>query len=284
MLAVRVTELDEHPESSMLLRTMVHRIAVVMIGQVLEVEVEAYLLKHRDARDPDGHALVVRNGKSRLRKLRTSLGEITIRAPRVHDRRINAAGRREKFVSRVLPAYARRGPTSVDLLPALYLSGLATGDFLPAAVAILGTDEGDSVWSTVGSLTTSWEADYRMWRERRLDQSEYTYIWAGSLESGLAEEGRTTLLLVIGLRLKGPIELVEVRLGAPGSAADWAALLQDARQRGMSEPIVAVGHESLGFWDAVPSVWPAADGAEVWSERVALVRDRLPDWLQASVA
>src|SRR5687767_5793636 len=105
MLAVRLTDVDEHPESATLLRTMVHRIAAVMIEQVLEAEVEAYLLRHRDARDGDGHALVVRNGKSRLRKLRTPLGKLSIRAPRVHDRRTDASGRHEKFVSRVLPAY-----------------------------------------------------------------------------------------------------------------------------------------------------------------------------------
>lgn len=284
MLAVRVTDLDEHPESSTLLRTMVHRIAGVMIGQVLEAEVAAYLLSHRDARDADGHALVVRNGKSRLRKITTSLGDIEMRAPRVHDRRTDAAGRREKFVSRVLPVYARRGPKTVELLPTLYLSGLVTGDFSPVAGAVVGADEGDSVWSTVGSLTASWDADYRMWRKRRLDQSEYAYVWAGNLESGLADDRRATLLLVIGLRLNGAIELVNVGHGVPWSAADWAALLHDVRQRGMSDPIVAVGHESLGFWGAVPIVWPAIDEPDVWNERVALVRDRLPDWLQASVA
>ena len=72
------------------------------VRTMLEAEVEAYLPTHRDARDPDGHALVVRNGKSRLRTLTTSLGDIGIRAPRVDDRRTDAAGRRAKFVSRVL--------------------------------------------------------------------------------------------------------------------------------------------------------------------------------------
>jgi transposase-like protein len=249
---------------------MIHRIAAVMIEQVLEAEVEAYLLRHRDARDVGGYALVVRNGKSRLRKLATSLGIIVIRAPRVHDRRTDAAGHREKFVSRVLPAYARSGPKTVELLPPLYLSGLATGDFSPVAAAIAGTDEGGSLWSTLGTLTASWEADYRMWREHRLGLCEYTYVWVGSMESGLAGDRGPTLLLAIGMRPSGAIELVGVRHGAPGNADDWAPLLDDARQRGMAHPSVAVGHESLGFWDAAPAIWPAADEPPVWSERVVI--------------
>jgi len=270
MLAVRLTDPNEHPESSALLRTMIHRIAAVMIEQVLEAEVEAYLLKHRDARDADGHALVVRNGKSRVRQLTTSLGRISIRAPRVHDRRADAGGGREKFASHVLPAYARSGPAAIELLPPLYLSGLATGDFSQVAVAIAGTDDGGSLWSTLGTLTASWEADRRMWREHRLDRSDYTYVWAGTMASGLAEESRAWLLLVIGMRASGAIELVGVRHGAPGSGGDWAALLEEAVQRGLGHPVVAVGHESLGFWSAAAAVWPAGDEPEMWRERIVI--------------
>jgi putative transposase len=276
MLAVRLGDSDEHPESATLLRTMIHRIAAVMIEQVLEAEVEAYLLKHRDVRDVEGHALVVRNGKSRRRTLATSLGNIGIRAPRVHDRRTGADGRRERFVSRVLPAYVRSGPSSVERLPPLYLSGLATGDFSPVAVAIAGTDESGSLWSTIGSLIASWEADYRMWREHRLEQSEYTYVWVGSIASGLADDRPATLLVAIGMRSSGAIELVGVRHGVPGSVADWTPLLDDARERGMSHPSMAVGYESLGFWDAAAAVWPAVDEPKVLSERVVIAPGLTP--------
>jgi putative transposase len=270
MLAVRLTDIGDHPESAALLRTMIHRIAGVMIEQVLEAEVEAYLLRHRDARDRDGHALVVRNGKSRRRKLTTSLGKIVIRAPRVHDRRTDADGRREKFISRVLPAYARAGPKTVELLPPLYLSGLATGDFSRVAVAIAGTDESGSLWSTLGSLTTSWEADYRMWREHRLDDSGYTYLWVGDMASAPAGDGQASLLLAIGTRSSGAIELVGVRHGLAADPADWTPLLDDARRRGMAPPIVAVGHESLGFWAAAAAVWPTTEQPRIFSERVVI--------------
>jgi putative transposase len=58
-----------------------------------------------------------------------------IRAPRVNDKRVDEqTGERQKFSSRILPAYARRLPKVNDVLPVLYLRGLSTGDFRPALV------------------------------------------------------------------------------------------------------------------------------------------------------
>jgi hypothetical protein len=53
----------------------------------LETEVAAYLEAHRDERDADGLALVVRNGKGRTRKVTVGSGTIAVSAPRVHNRR-----------------------------------------------------------------------------------------------------------------------------------------------------------------------------------------------------
>ena len=50
-----------------------------------ETEVVAYLETYRDERDEDGHALVVRNGKGRRRKVTVGAGTIAVSAPRVKD-------------------------------------------------------------------------------------------------------------------------------------------------------------------------------------------------------
>ena len=56
-----------------------------MLVAALETEVAAYLEAHRDERDDDGHALVVRNGKGRRRKITVGAGTIPVNAPRVND-------------------------------------------------------------------------------------------------------------------------------------------------------------------------------------------------------
>ena len=47
-----------------------------MLVAALEAEVAAYLEAHREERDDDGHALVVRNGKGRTRKVTVGAGTI----------------------------------------------------------------------------------------------------------------------------------------------------------------------------------------------------------------
>src|SRR5262245_43490225 len=86
-----------------------------MLVAALETEVAAYLEAHRGERDDEGHALVVRNGKGRARKLTVGAGTIPVSAPRVNDRRTDNDGQRRRFTSRTLPPYMRRSPKVAEV-------------------------------------------------------------------------------------------------------------------------------------------------------------------------
>ena len=104
-----------------------------MIAAALRAEADEYVERFGDEVDEDGHRLVVRNGRARERKVTVGSGTIPIRAPRVNDKRVDEeTGERQKFSSRILPAYARRSPKVGEVIPILYLRGLSTGDFRPA--------------------------------------------------------------------------------------------------------------------------------------------------------
>jgi len=47
-----------------------------MLVAALETEVAEYLEAHRDGHDAEGHALVVRNGKGRTRKVTVGPGKL----------------------------------------------------------------------------------------------------------------------------------------------------------------------------------------------------------------
>src|SRR2546427_11342073 len=111
-----------------------------MLVAALETEVATYLEAHCDERDEEGHALVVRNGKGRTRKITLGAGTIPVSAPRVNDRRIDGDGERRRFTSRILPPYMRRSPKVAEVLPVIYLRGLSTRDFREALVAHLGDE------------------------------------------------------------------------------------------------------------------------------------------------
>ena len=99
-----------------------------MLREALEVEVEEYIERHRLERGADGHALVVRNGHARERRVTVGSGTFAVRAPRVNDHRV-VDGTRQKFTSAIRPPYLRRSKAVSEVLPVLYLRGLSTGDF-----------------------------------------------------------------------------------------------------------------------------------------------------------
>src|SRR5512145_3361903 len=124
-----------------------------MLVKALEAEVAGYLERHADERDVDGHALVVRNGRARPRKVTLGSGTIEIQAPRVNDRRRDARGERQRFTSGILPPYMRRSPKVAEVLPILYLRGLSTGDFRPALQGLLGEDAAGLSATNIARLT-----------------------------------------------------------------------------------------------------------------------------------
>ena len=65
--------------------------------------------------------LEYRNGYGKPRRFSTNLETIEIHRPRVGDW--------ERFKSRLLPLFKRQGREIRDLMPELYLHGLASGDF-----------------------------------------------------------------------------------------------------------------------------------------------------------
>ena len=111
-----------------------------MLMKALAVEITQYVEEHGAERDEHGRRLVVRNGQAQARKVTCGAGTLEVRAPRVNDKRVDAAGQRERFTSRILPPYMRRSPKVAEVLPILYLRGLSTGDFREALPVLLGDD------------------------------------------------------------------------------------------------------------------------------------------------
>ena len=90
-----------------------------------------------------------RNGYGKPRKLSTPMGMVTLRRPRVRELE-------ERFVSRILPLFARRTKEVGELLPELYLHGLAERDFDLALRGLLGEEVPLSA-STIARLKEQWQ-------------------------------------------------------------------------------------------------------------------------------
>jgi putative transposase len=250
-----------------------------MLRQALELEVAAYLETHQE-RDPQGHALVVRNGKGRARTVLCGTGALRVEAPRVNDRRVRQ-GQRQRFTSQILPPYMRRSPKLAEVLPVLYLRGLSTGDFQEALPILLGEDAAGLSPTTIARLTAVWEAEYHAFRQRSLADRDYVSVWVDGVHFTIRlEEERLCTLVMIGARPDGTKELIAVEDGYRESAESWAVLLRDLQRRGMRAPVVAVGDGALGFWAAVREVWPETRAQRDWLHQLINILDKLPQGLQ----
>jgi transposase-like protein len=157
---VRRLPVGEENEITVTLDDLAREGARRMIAAELNAEVEQYVAAFVDEVDEDAKRLVVRNGRPRERKLTVGSGTVAIRAPRVNDKRVEESGKRRRFSSRILPAYARRSRKVTEVLPILYLHGLSTGDFAPALRDLLGGDASGLSAGSIQRLTEQWQVDH----------------------------------------------------------------------------------------------------------------------------
>jgi hypothetical protein len=255
--------------SSSLLDAIVRDGARQMLAAALAAEVAAYIEAHSGEVDVNGHRLVVRNGYHAEREVTTAAGAVTVRAPRVNDKRIDeATGQRCRFSSAILPAWARKSPQTAEVLPLLYLHGLSTSDFAPALEQFLGTSHGLSA-ATVTRLTEQWKDDARAFAARSLAEVDYVYVWVDGIHLKVRlEQDKVCLLVMIGVRADGTKELVALSDGFRESSESWADLLRDCKRRGMTAPVLAVGDGALGFWKAIRDVFPDTKEQRCWWHKI----------------
>jgi transposase-like protein len=251
-----------------------------MLAAALEAEVATYIEAHREARDERGRALVVRNGHASPRTITTGAGRLCVAAPRVNDKRV-VEGERQRFRSLILPPYLRKSKAISELLPALYLRGLSSGDFREGLTAILGEDAPGLSPSVVTRLTSAWQDEYNQWKKRTLADRDYVYVWADGVHFNVRlEDERLAALVLIGVRPDGTKEVIALEDGYRESTESWLSLLRDVKKRGMQAPVVAVGDGALGFWAALREVFPETAEQRCWVHKIANVLDKLPKSLQ----
>jgi transposase-like protein len=241
-----------------------------LIQELLEEELTEFLGRVKSARrsavdgDPG-----YRNGHSKPRRLTLSSGTIQVRRPRVRNTE-------ERFESRVLPLFARRSNKIAELIPELYLHGLAEGDFDLALRGLLGEDAPVSA-STVARLKEKWHAELAEWRGRSLDDLEIVYMWVDGVyvKAGL-ERDKAVILVVLAALSDGRKVVVTAVPGYRESTESWSDVLRDLKQRGMMCPKIIVGDGHLGIWGALRNVYPQAAEQRCWNHKIVNVLGKLP--------
>jgi len=249
------------------------------LQDLLDEEVSAFLgrvkSRRRDPQAQEGSApAAYRNGHGQPRSVTPPAGTVTVRRPRVR-------GLDERFESRVLPLFAKRTPAVEELLPTLYLHGLASGDFDAAMRGLLGEEAALSP-SSMLRLKSKWQQEYDRWQKRSLAGQQVVYLWVDGIDvkAGLEKEKACLLVIVAGLR-DGRKVVLAVESGYRESAEAWGRMLRDLRARGMSVPRLVIADGHLGIWAALSQVLPEVAEQRCWNHKIVNVLDALPKKLQA---
>ena len=239
----------------------------VWLQELLEDEVTQFPGRKKSERNPDRRGY--RNGHGKSRRFAMMSGTVEVRRPRVR----NTA---ERFESQVLPYFRRKSKQLGQLLPELYLHGLATGDFELAMRGLLGPGAPLSR-ASIQRLKSVWQVEYDEWKQEDLSGLEVVYHWADGLyvKAGIAKDRAALLVIVAGLS-DGSKVLLACESGLRESKEAWSRILRDLQKRGLKLGRMTVADGHLGIWAALAEQHPEGREQRCWNHKIVNVIDHLP--------
>jgi transposase-like protein len=232
-----------------------------MAEALMELEVAATLGADPHERTPE--RLGYRNGH-RQRDWDTRAGSIELAIPRVR--------RGSYFPDWLLEPRRRAERALFAVVAEAYVLGVSTRK-VDALVRTLGID-GISK-SEVSRMCTELDRGVRAFRERRLDEHRYPYVWLDAKFEKVREGGRIepmALLVAIAVNEQGEREILGFEVGHGETGALWTGFLRSLVSRGLSGVRLVTSDAHVGLREAIRSTLLGA----TWQRcRVHLLRDVL---------
>jgi putative transposase len=200
------------------------------------------------------------------RHLLTELGDIELAVPRT---------RRFAPIA-VVRAYARR-PEHVDrMILSCFVLGLSTRKVSEALLPILGRPISPA---TVSQVARQLDTVVAAFHARPLTQRYRVLMLDGVVLARKTGAGaiRRPVLVALGLRPDGKKEVIDFRLAASESAAEWERFLSDLERRGLGadglEMICVDG--GTGLLAALPMVYPGVPVQRCWAHKIRNVLNKV---------
>jgi len=234
------------------------------LEEIIEAQMTAAVDRYLDQLEGDAPA-DRRNGYYR-RHLLTELGDIELAVPRT---------RRYSPVE-VVRAYARRTPEIDRVILAGFVLGLSTRKVGETLLALLGRPVSAA---TVSEVAKTLDAAVAAFHRRPLHNRYQALMLDGVVLSRKTGAGalRRPVLVALGLRHDGKKEVIDFRLAASESAAEWEKFLADLYRRGLTgeglDMICVDG--GAGLRAALPSVFDAIPVQRCWAHKIRNVLDKV---------
>lgn len=234
------------------------------LAEIIEGQMAAAVDRYVEQLDRDAPA-DRRNGHYK-RHLLTTLGDIELCVPRT--RRFSPTG--------VIRAYARREAEIDNIILAGFVLGLSTRKVGETLLAMLGRKVSPATVSRVAKTLDQAVAAFH-WRPL---ENQYTALMLdGVVLSRKTGAGalKRPVLVALGLRPDGKKEIIDFRLAASESAAEWERLLTDLFRRGLTGEdldMICVDGGS-GLLAALPTVFPGIPVQRCWAHKIRNILNKI---------
>ena len=189
-----------------------------------------------------------RNGYSK-KKVKSSFGEIELDIPR---------DRNSEFEPKIVPKYSRDISNLEEKVISMYGLGMSTRDINKHIQDIYGVDVSAEM---VSKITDKIVPLIEEWQNRPLEEVYY-FTFLDAIHFHVKEDKaivKKAAYIVLGVNSEGKKDVLGIYIGGNESAKFWLSVLNDLRNRGVKDILIASVDGLTGFSEAIKTVFPYAD-------------------------
>jgi putative transposase len=215
-----------------------------LVERAMEAELSEHLGYER-GQAPPGGAGNARNGTT-PKTLQTDQGPVRIETPR---------DRRGSFEPQIVPKRKTRFAGFDEKSIALYARGMSVRDIQAHLGELYGVEVGRDL---ISRLTDAVVEEVRAWQQRPLEDV-YPVLFLDCLVIKVREGGtvqRRACYLALGVTLEGDRDVLGMWFQEAEGAKFWLQVLNELKQRGVQDVLIACVDGLKGFPDAIEAVFP----------------------------
>ena len=189
-----------------------------------------------------------RNGKTK-KTLRSDQGPLEIEVPR---------DREGEFEPEIVPKHQRDFKGFDDKILSMYARGMTTREIAGHLKEIYGTEVSPEL---ISRATDSVKELLDDWRSRTLE-SFYPILFLDALVINVREDGKVakkSIYMALGVNLEGHKELLGLWIDQSEGAKFWLRILNELKNRGLQDVLIAAVDGLSGFPEAIAAVFPKTE-------------------------
>ena len=188
-----------------------------------------------------------RNGYGR-KSVITDTGKIELEVPR---------DRQSTFDPQLLAKYQRRFPGFDDKIVSMYARGMSSREIVGHLHDLYGIDVSPDL---ISAVTDAVLEEIAAWQARPLEAA-YPLVFFDALRVKVRDEGlvrNKAVHIALGVRADGSKEILGLWLEQNEGARFWLRVMNELKNRGVEDVLVAVVDGLKGFPEAILAVFPEA--------------------------